>query len=480
MRRTKIIATVGPATDQSGVMEKLLAAGVDLFRLNYSHQNHEQHERRIKQIRELSASKKNEVGIIVDLQGPKIRLEKFSDGKITLQEGDDFILNSDLDANAGDQQQVGVTYKKLPEDVKAGNILLIDDGRIVFEVTGIDSPRILCRVKVGGELSNNKGINLLGGGLSTGALTDKDKEDIVHGVRIGADYFAVSFVRNSEDIEQTRELIQAAGSNAGIIAKLERTEAIDNAEEIIKASDAIMIARGDLGVEIGDAGLPPIQKRLIKLARKTDRAVITATQMMESMIENQIPLRAEVFDVANAVLDGTDAVMLSGETSIGMYPVKVVEAMANICEETEKQRVTQVSHHRIDQHFEQIDEAIAMSTMYAANHIGAHAIAALTETGSTCLWMSRITSGKPIFAFTRNIETMRKTRLYRGVYPLLFDITNTDPREANNKVIKHLVAEGHAKEDDIVIITKGDMQGRRGGTNNMKIIKIGDSLENIV
>ena len=338
MRRTKIIATVGPATDRPGVIKKLIETGVDLFRVNYSHQNHADHERRVSQIRELSRDSGIEVGIIVDLQGPKIRIERFVNGSAELQEGGTFVLDSALERDAGDQHQVGISYQQLARDVQPGQTILLDDGRIVLETTAIAGTKILCRVMVGGVLSNNKGINLLGGGLSAQALTAKDRNDLQHGVGIGADYFAVSFVRNPEDILETRRMITEAGSNAGIIAKLERAEAIENAREIIEVSDAIMIARGDLGVEIGDAALPPVQKRLIRMARKMDRSVITATQMMESMIEHQTPSRAEVFDVANAVLDGTDAVMLSAETSVGMYPVKVVEAMAHICEETEKQR----------------------------------------------------------------------------------------------------------------------------------------------
>ncbi|MFQ5659066.1 MAG: pyruvate kinase [Gammaproteobacteria bacterium] len=477
MRRTKIIATVGPATDKQGMLEKLLQAGVDLFRINYSHQTHEEHERRVREIRGLSEKRGIEVGIIADLQGPKIRLERFSSGKVLLKEGDVFTIDTSLEENAGDEAHVGVTYKDLPEDVKKGDTLLIDDGRVVFTVTSVSGNKIRCKVTIGGEVSNSKGINLLGGGLSTSPLTEKDREDLEHGINIGADYFAVSFVRNPDDIRKTRKLIDACGSNAGIIAKFERAEAIDNAEAIIEVSDAIMIARGDLGVEIGDAALPPVQKRLIKLARDMDRAVVTATQMMESMIDHQIPLRAEVFDVANAVLDGTDAVMLSAETSIGLFPDKVVETMARICKETEKQRITRVSDHRINQRFEEIDEAIAMSAMYAANHIGAKAIAALTETGTTCLWMSRISSGIPVFAFTRHTSTMRKARLYRGVYPIRFDITHTRPLQANKKIVNDLVKSGVVVDGDVVLITKGDLQGRRGGTNNMKILKVGESLE---
>ena len=477
MRRTKIIATVGPSTDKPGMLEKVLLAGVDLFRVNYSHQSHADHERRVAEIRKAAASLNIEVGIICDLQGPKIRIEKFTGGKITLGEGDSFTIDTKMENDAGNQDQVGVTYKDLAKDVKVGNKLLVDDGKLVLKVAEITGHQIKCEVLMGGVLSNSKGINLQGGGLSAAALTIKDQEDLKHGVKIGADYFAVSFARMADDILEARRLLNAAGSNASIIAKFERAEALENAESIIEVSDAVMIARGDLGVEIGDAALPPVQKRLIKLARNMDRAVITATQMMESMIDHQIPLRAEVFDVANAVLDGTDAVMLSGETSIGLFPDKVVESMSRICEETEKQHTTRVSGHRLNQRFERIDEAIAMSTMYAANHIGAKAIAAFTETGSTCLWMSRISSGIPVFAFTQHTSTVRKVKLFRGVYPVHFDISHTNPLEANKVIIDDLMQRQIVKDGDYVIITKGDLQGHRGGTNNMKILQVGESIE---
>jgi pyruvate kinase len=472
MRRTKIIATLGPSTDKPGMLERLVDCGVDLFRFNYSHQTHADHERRFQAARSLKGAGA-EVGIIADLQGPKIRLERFQTDKVYLEENSEFTLDTSLDKNAGDSEHVGVTYKNLTRDVKAGDRLLVDDGRIVLEVKNIEGNEVHCRVVLGGELSGKKGINLQGGGLSAGALTKKDQNDLAHAVAQGADYVAVSFVRSVDDIREARRLLNAAGSNAGIIAKLERADALKNAEAIIEASDAIMIARGDLGVEIGDASLPPVQKRLIKMARDMDRAVITATQMMESMIESQVPLRAEVFDVANAVFDGTDAVMLSGETSVGKYPDKVVKAMARICEETEKQRVTRISDHRINQRFERIDEAVAMAAMYAANHVGAKAIAALTETGSTTLWMSRISSGIPVFAFTRHVETMRRVHLYRGVYPIHFDITHTDPLQANAQIVDELLRRKIVHENDFVIITKGDLSGHRGGTNNMKIVQAG-------
>lgn len=480
MRRTKIIATLGPATDKPGTIDRLLDAGVDLFRLNYSHQTHADHARRMQEIRECTAARGREAGVIADLQGPKIRLERFGNDKIILRDSTTFVIDTKLDSGAGDESHVGVSYKELPKDVKVGDTLLVDDGRIVLRVKDVSPHEVTCEVELGGELSGNKGLNRLGGGLSASALTEKDKRDMEHAAGLEVDYIAVSFPRFAEDIHTAREMLKSMGSNAHIIAKIERAEALNNIEELIEASDAIMIARGDLGVEIGDAALPPTQKRLIKMARDMDCAVITATQMMESMIEHPMPSRAEVFDVANAVLDGTDAVMLSAETSIGKYPEKTVAAMSRICAETEKQRLVRVSDHRINQRFERIDEAIAMSTMYAANHIGARAIAALTETGSTCVWMSRISSGIPIFAFTRHVGTQRKVKLYRGVYPVGFDITHTDPLEANKEMIEILMARGVVKNGDTVIITKGDLRGARGGTNNMKIIRVGEALEHTI
>ena len=477
MRRTKIIATTGPATDIPGMMEKLFAAGTDVFRLNYSHQTHAHHERRLSDIRRLSKEYKRAVGVIADLQGPKIRIEHFHGGRVQLREGSTFVIDTELPPHSGDEKHVGVSYKNLPRDVRAGDTLLVDDGRIVLAVKEVRGHEVNCEVITGGELSDSKGLNLKGGGLATGALTEKDKNDLVHAVKIGADFIAVSFVRTAADVIHTRRMLDDLDSKARIIAKIERADALDNIEAIIEAADAIMIARGDLGVEIGDASLPPVQKRLIKLARDMDRAVITATQMMESMIDHQMPTRAEVFDVANAVLDGADAVMLSAETSIGNHPDKAVSAMSRICEEAEKQRSTQISDHRINQRFEAIDEAIAMATMYSANHIGAKAIAALTETGSTCVWMSRISSGIPIFAFTRHSGTRRRVTLYRGVYPVKFDITHTDPLMANKEIIDELLAKKVVSNGDYVLITKGDLRGRRGGTNNMKIIKVGEALE---
>ena len=477
MRRTKIIATLGPATDEPGVLEKLIAAGVDVFRLNYSHQTHNHHEKRMKKIRRLSLEYKHAVAVIADLQGPKIRIENFKSGKIQLKEGGNFKINTKLSSDSGDESQVGISYKQLANDLKLNDRLLIDDGKIVLSVLSIDNYIIDCEVITGGELTNSKGINLQGGGLSADALTNKDIEDMKHAAKIEVDFVAISFPRDAKDIKKARKMMKDCNCNAQIIAKIERADALNHIEEIIKESDVIMIARGDLGVEVGDAALPPIQKSLIKKARDMDRAVITATQMMESMIENKIPTRAEVFDVANAVIDGTDAVMLSGETSIGHYPDEAVKSMSRICEEAEKQRSVRVSDHRINQRFETISEAIAMSSMYSANHIGAKAICSLTETGGTCLWMSRISSGIPIYAFTRHTATRRRVALYRGVYPMKFDITHSDPLEANKQMIDQLIEQNVVVERDFVIITKGDLRGKRGATNNMKIIQVGQALE---
>jgi pyruvate kinase len=452
---------------------------MDVARINYSHQTHEEHARRIQLVREQAKALGSEVGIIADLQGPKIRIERFRDGPIYLQEGDRFVIDAALAADAGDEERVGITYKSLPKDVRFGDRLLIDDGRIILKVEQVKGAAIECVVVLGGQLSNNKGINREGGGLSAESLTDKDEEDLKHAVAHGADYIAISFPRDAADIEKARDLIKQANSSCGVIAKIERTEALENSEAIIKAADGIMVARGDLGVEIGDAYLVPVQKRLIRMARQMKRFVIIATQMMESMIEKPIPTRAEVFDVANAVLDGTDAVMLSAETSIGRNPVQAVQAMARICLGSEQQWEEQDSHVRLDIHFDRIDDAIAMSSMYAANRIDAKAIAALTETGNTCITMSRIHSAIPIFAFTRHIPTQRRVTIYRGVYPVNFDVMHTESAEVNRELVNILLYRKVVEQGDLILITKGDSRGKTGGTNSLKIVRAGDYIERL-
>jgi len=477
LRRTKILATLGPATDKPGVLEGLFKAGVDVVRMNFSHGSAQDHIDRANKIRELSRTTGHRVGILADLQGPKIRIARFKDTKVNLQEGQDFALDINLDPTAGDSTQVGITYEPLALEVKPGSRLLLDDGRIVLDVINVENMRVNCTVIVGGDLSNNKGINLLGGGLSAAALTEKDKEDIKTIGIMGCDYVAVSFPRCAEDLHEARRLLEAEGCYAGIVAKVERAEALDVMDEIILASDVVMVARGDLGVEIGDANLPAVQKKLIQRTRELNRIAITATQMMESMIENAIPTRAEVFDVANAVYDGTDAIMLSAETASGKYPVKAVEAMDRICLEAEKQPIVRVSDHRVNIQFERDDEAIAMSAMYMANHTKIKGIVALTESGSTPLWMSRISSGIPIFALSGEETTLGKVTLYRGVFPVYFKIDPThDHAEVNREIVKELRKWNRAADGDKFIITKGDLTGVKGGTNALKVIVVGQGL----
>jgi pyruvate kinase len=473
-RRTKIVATLGPATDEKGVLDDMIQAGMDVVRLNFSYGDPDDHIKRAESVRDRARAHGHQVGVFADLQGPNIRIQGFQDSRVVLEKGDYFILDARLGSQAGTRERVGLTYKGLSGDLSRGDTLLLDDGRLVLWVEDVIGPEIRCRAVVGGELSGNKGINRQGGGLSAPAITDKDRQDIEVAARMDADYVAVSFPRTADDIHLARELLQSAGGHGSIVAKIERAEALDTLEEIIKASNVVMIARGSLGVEIGDAELPAVQKRIIQIARSLDRVVVTATQMMQSMIENPIPTRAEVFDVANAVIDGTDAVMLSAETATGRYPAKVIEAVDRICAGAERQRLFQVSERRTGMRFKSIDDAIAKAAMYTANHLGVKAIAALTESGATPLWMSRISSGIPIYALTRHVETRRKVTLYRGVYPVNFDVTSTDHVQVNREAIEELIRRGAVREGDLVIITKGDLIGVHGGTNAMKIIRVGE------
>ncbi len=473
-RRTKIVATLGPATDEKHVLDDMIKAGMDVVRVNFSHGDPEDHIKQAENVRNRSRAFGHQVGVFADLQGPKIRIGRFGNGKIMLNKDDHLILDAGLDIGAGTQERVGLSYKGLTDDVNRGDTLLLDDGRLVLWVEDVSGTEVQCRVVVGGELSNNKGINRQGGGLSAVAITDKDRSDIEVAAKMDADYVAVSFPRSADDIHLARELLQQAGGHGGIVAKIERAEALDALEEIIEAADVVMIARGNLGVEIGDAELPAVQKRIIKIARAHDRVVITATQMMQSMIESPIPTRAEVFDVANAVIDGTDAVMLSAETAIGKYPARVIEAMDRICAGAERQRSRLATERRMHMRFQRADEAIAKATMYTANSLGVKAIAALTESGATPLWMSRISSGIPIYAMTRHVETRRKVTLYRGVYPVSFDVTSTIHAEINREAIDELMRRGAVRNGDLVIITKGDLMGVHGGTNTMKIIQVGE------
>ncbi len=477
-RRTKIVTTLGPATQSREMIAKILKAGANVVRLNFSHGDADTHREMARRVREVSDELGLYTAIMGDLQGPKIRIARFRRGQVELRKGDRFILDAELDAEAGDEHAVGIDYKSLPNDCQPGDMLMLDDGRIQLKVTRVDGPRIETIVQLGGLLKNNKGINKLGGGLSAPALTDKDRSDIALAAEIGVDYLAVSFPRSADDIREAETLLRRAGSNAGIIAKIERAEVVNDdqvLDEMILASSAVMVARGDLGVEIGDAELIGVQKKIIHHARHLNRVVITATQMMESMIHSPIPTRAEVFDVANAVLDGTDAVMLSAETATGDYPVEVIQAMSRACLGAEKQKRAQTSRHRIDVEFQRIDEAVAMATMYTANHLkGLKAILCLTESGSTPLWLSRIRSGIPIFALTRREDTLRRVALFRGVQAIPFDPTVLARHDVNKLAVRELEKRGLVHDGDYVILTKGDHMGILGGTNAMKILKVGE------
>ena len=476
LRRTKIVATLGPASDRPGVLEAMLKAGVDVVRLNFSHGSADDHRRRLNDVREIAQRLGRSVAALGDLQGPKIRISRFAEGSLQLEVGQPFVLDMALDAQQGTAERVGCDYKALIEDVRPGDRLLLDDGRVVLDVTSISGQEVHTRVHVGGKLSNNKGINKQGGGLSAPALTDKDKQDLQTAIEIGVDYLAVSFPRSAADMQEARTLLGEAGKEIGLVAKLERAEAVaDDAtlDGIIVASEAVMVARGDLGVEIGDEALIGTQKRIIKHARTLNRAVITATQMMESMIESPLPTRAEVFDVANAVLDATDAVMLSAETAAGDYPVETIEAMNRVCLGAERERVAQASGHRIHEGFERIDETIALSAMYAANHLtGVRAIACMTSTGYTPLIASRIRSGLPIVGLAHSPIAQRRMALYRGVVSLPFDTSQMAAGQVNAEAIKLLKTHGLARPGEHVILTRGDHMNAHGGTNTMKVLAV--------
>jgi pyruvate kinase len=472
LRRAKIVATLGPATDDPKVIGDMVRAGVDVVRVNFSHGVPADHARRLELVRSAAKRAGRYVGVLGDLQGPKIRIDRFAAGKVELVDGAEFTLDATLAVDAGDVHAVGIAYKKLPSDVSVGDVLLLNDGQIALQVAAIDGPRIKTRVLVGGELGNNKGINRQGGGLSAGALTDKDREDIVIAASLNVDYLAVSFARDGADVKEARTLLRAAGSQALLVAKIERAEAVKNLADVVRASDAVMVARGDLGVEMGFAELAGLQKQIMQEARHQNRVVITATQMMESMITNTIPTRAEVSDVANAVMEGTDAVMLSAETAAGKHPAKVVEAMAQIICGAEKYQGTHVRiRQRTTGYFERANEAIAAAVMYTANHLHVQAIVALTESGETPLWMSRVRSDIPIYAFTRQQATLSRVTLYRGVYPVAYDVTDKDREAFYFSIFRHLLDLKLVKEGDLIILTKGELTGVAGGTNSMQILK---------
>ncbi len=473
LRRTKILATLGPATDAPGVLDELVRAGVNCVRMNFSHGTPGQHAERVAQVRAAGVRAGREVGILADLQGPKIRIEKFSEGKVALSAGQAFTLVCRADAPPGDARQVGVSYLGLVNDVHAGDTLLLDDGLVAMEVTAVEGAHIHCRLLTDGVLSNRKGLNRLGGGLSLGALTDQDREHIRIAAGLGVDFIAVSFCRSAADIEEARALARAAGSDAFMVAKIERAEAIENLVEITQASEVVMVARGDLGVEIGDAELPGLQKKIIRTALEHNRIVITATQMLQSMVDNPIPTRAEVLDVANSVIDGTDAVMLSAETASGSFPVKAVAAMARICLGAERQFDHDTDFEKAPRNLERADQAIAMASMFLAEHIHVRAIVALTESGGTARYLSRFRSSVPIFGLSRHDGARRRMGLVRDVFPIDFDSAGLSTRDAARRAIAQLHGTGLLAEGDRVIITSGDHMELHGATNTLRLLQVG-------
>jgi pyruvate kinase len=477
-RATKIVATLGPASSDPAVLERMVRAGVDVVRLNFSHGTTEDHLSRANLVKEIASKLGRTVAIMCDLQGPKIRVGKFKEGRVSLEQGRRFVLDA-ASASPGDAERVGLDYKELPRDVGPGAVLLLDDGKIVLDVTEVRGDEVHTVVRHGGVLSNNKGINRQGGGLTAPALTSKDMEDIRTAAKIQADYLAVSFPKTGADMYMARELLRAAGGKAFLIAKIERAEAVAEAAllDIMRGSDGIMVARGDLAVEVGDASVPALQKKMIRLGREQNKLTITATQMMESMIASPVPTRAEVSDVANAVLDGTDAVMLSAETASGRYPVEVIEAMHRICVEVEQTQTLNLEQDFLNRVFTRVDQSIAMAALFTAYHLKVKCIASLTESGSTALWMSRLNCGVPIYALTSQTATRYRCALFRDVYPLMVKFIGHDREELLREAEKTLVASKVVKEGDLIVLTIGEPIGKSGGTNTMKIVRVGEHLK---
>ena len=477
LRSTKIVATLGPASSEPAVLERMVRAGVDVVRLNFSHGTADDHMKRAALVKEIATKVGRTVAILCDLQGPKIRVGKFREGRVMLEKGQRFVL--DAGTEMGDGGRSGLDYKELPRDVSQGAVLLLDDGKIVLDVAEVRGEEVHTVVRHGGVLSNNKGINRQGGGLTAPALTSKDMEDIKTAVKLQADYLAVSFPKSGADMYMARELMRAAGGKAFLIAKIERAEAVGEAAliDIMRGSDGIMVARGDLAVEVGDAAVPALQKKMIRLAREQNKLTITATQMMESMISSPVPTRAEVSDVANAVLDGTDAVMLSAESASGMYPVEVIEAMDRICREAEQTQPLNLEQDFLDRVFSRVDQSIAMAALFTAYHLKVKCIASLTESGSTALWMSRLNCGVPIYALTSQTTTRYRCALFRDVFPLMVKYVGHDREELLREAEKALVASNVVKEGDIIVLTIGEPIGKAGGTNTMKIVRVGEHIK---
>lgn len=473
-RRTRILATLGPATDAPGVLDALIAAGIDCVRLNFSHGDPSAQVQRAHDLREAALRAGREIGILADLPGPKIRVERFAEGKVALKAGDRFDLVARENPEPGNASEVGVSYLGLPGDVAPGDVLLLDDGMVQLRVGKVEGERIVTTVLNDSVLSDRKGLNKQGGGLSLGAITERDRELIRIAAQIGVDFIAVSFCRTADDMHEARRIAREAGSAAALVSKIERAEAIENLAEIVEASDVVMVARGDLGVEIGDAALPGLQKKIIKESIERNKLVITATQMLQSMVDSPMPTRAEVLDVANAVIDGTDAVMLSQETAAGRYPVLAVEAMARICVGAEATFDRDHDYEQAQRDLQRADHAIAMATMFLTEHVGLAAILAMTESGGTARYLSRFRSPVPIYAFTRHADARRRMSLMRDVFPIDFDSRGLAARDAAVSSVRRLYEQGALATGDRVIFTSGDTMEQHGATNTLRLLEVGE------
>lgn len=473
MKQTKIIATIGPASSEPQMIEKLINAGVNVFRLNFSHGDHATHKTNIENIRKIATKTSKPIAIMADLQGPKIRVSKFTQGKVELANGSFITLDTEY-KDLGDENLVGVDYEHLAHDVKSGDTLLLDDGKLTFIVENVIGSKIKCKVIQGGTLKNNKGINKLGGGLTAPALTEKDFEDISFISTQKVDYVAISFPKAASDVQLAKlKLAELGASKVQIISKMERTEAVaENMNEIIKASDGIMVARGDLAVEVGEALVPGLQKKLVSLCRQHHKLSIVATQMLESMIENPVATRAEVSDIANAVLDGTDAVMLSAETASGKYPLQAVETMARVCAEAEKMADIDIEAKFVHEKFANKQQTIAMAALFSAYHLNCQAIVALTASGSIARWLSRVISGVPIYAVTDSHEAFQTMSMYRGVQPYFLKHKATDTTEHAREACAFLQHQQILHDGDTVVVTMGDKVANVGGTNALKVLTI--------
>ncbi|HSJ59704.1 MAG TPA: pyruvate kinase [Jiangellaceae bacterium] len=471
VRRAKIVCTLGPATDSAERLRQMVEAGMDVARFNLSHGSHEEHEQRYRRVRAAAALAGRNVGVLVDLQGPKIRLGKFDHGLVRLEAGDKFTITTD--EVTGDATRSSTTHRGLTADVHPGDTVLIDDGRLSLEVEEVTGSNVVTRVLEGGPVSDNKGINLPGAAVSVPAMSDKDVDDLRWALHTGADMIALSFVRSADDIVEVHKIMDSEGIRLPVIAKIEKPQAVDNLEEIVEAFDGIMVARGDLGVELPLWDVPLVQKRAVMLARRRAKPVIVATQMLESMIGNPRPTRAEASDVANAILDGTDAVMLSGETSVGAYPIEAVRTMARIVETVENNAIDQIPP--LGTKPKTKGGAITRAAADVADVLGAQFLVAFTQTGDSARRMSRLRSPIPLLAFTPLESTRNQLALSWGIEAFLVqEVSHTDAMVL--QVDRMLLEMSRCRRGDLVVIVAGSPPGIPGSTNAMRVHQIGDAV----